>query len=99
VIERRPAHIKFLGPIPPAASVAFTSDPALQTSVSTALSTSTTAGLNFDGVGVGLGSFAPNSAPADTNGAVGATQYVQWVNESFAVFDKTGVLQYGPAAG
>jgi len=98
-IDRRPAHIKFLGAIPPAASVAFTSDPALQTSVSTAVSTSTTAGLNFDGVGVGLGSFAPNSAPADTNGAVGATQYVQWVNESFAVFDKTGVLQYGPAAG
>ena len=34
------------------------------------------------------------------NGRVGSTQYVQWNNTSFAVFDKTtGALQYGPAAG
>src|SRR6202007_1888623 len=26
--------------------------------------------------------------PPDTNGAVGDTQYVQWVNKAFAVFDK-----------
>ncbi len=33
-------------------------------------------------------------------GKVGATQYVQWNNTSFAVFDKTsGALLYGPAAG
>ena len=49
----------------------------------------TTSGLNFPGVGNGDYGFAPNAAPPDTNGAVGATQYVQWVNESFAVFDKT----------
>jgi len=31
---------------------------------------------------------------------VGATQYVQWVNQSFAVFDKsTHAVVYGPAAG
>jgi hypothetical protein len=31
---------------------------------------------------------------------VGATQYVQWVNESFAVFNKTtGALVHGPVAG
>jgi hypothetical protein len=48
-----------------------------------------TPGLNFAGVGNGDYGFAPNAAPPDTNGAVGATQYVQWVNESFAVFDKT----------
>ncbi len=60
----------------------------------------TTPGLSFDGVGVGLGSFSPTGAPPDTNGAPGPTQYVQWVNTSFAVFDKsTGVLVYGPAAG
>jgi hypothetical protein len=41
-----------------------------------------------------------NSAPSDVNGAVGATQYVQWVNQSFAVFNKTtGAVVYGPAAG
>ncbi len=34
------------------------------------------------------------------NGRVGSTQYVQWNNTSFAVFNKTtGALQYGPAAG
>ena len=60
----------------------------------------TTPGLSFDGVGVGLAGFTVTGAPPDTNGAVGATQYVQWVNTSFAVFNKsTGALVYGPAAG
>ena len=59
---------------------------------------SATAGLNFDGVG--LPGYSPTGAPPDTNGAVGATQYVQWVNTSFAVYNKsTGALVYGPAAG
>jgi hypothetical protein len=40
-------------------------------------------------VGDGNYGFAPDSAPPDTNGAVGATQFVQWVNESFAVFNKS----------
>ena len=60
----------------------------------------TTAGLNFAGVGQGDYGFSDDAAPPDTNGAVGATQYVQWVNESFAVFDKTsGALLKGPVAG
>lgn len=55
--------------------------------------------VSFDGLGVG-GGYTPNAAPPDTNGAVGATQYVQWVNESFAVYDKTtGARIYGPASG
>ncbi|MEP6808746.1 MAG: carboxypeptidase regulatory-like domain-containing protein [Chthoniobacterales bacterium] len=55
---------------------------------------------SFDGVGVGLAGFAPSSNPPDVNGRVGATQYVQWNNTSFAVFNKsTGALLYGPAAG
>ena len=37
-----------------------------------------------------------NCAPPDTNGAVGATQYVQWVNTAFAVYDKaTGAIAAG----
>src|SRR5947207_869272 len=57
-------------------------------------------GLSFDGVGVGLAGFIVGSNPPDVNGRVGSTQYVQWNNTSFAVFDKTtGALQYGPAAG
>ena len=60
----------------------------------------TTAGLNFAGVGNGDYGFTPDAAPPDTNGAVGATQFVQWVNESFAVFDKTtGTKLLGPVAG
>jgi hypothetical protein len=55
---------------------------------------STTAGLNFDGA------TANGSAPPDTNGAVGANQFVQWVNTEFTVFDKsTGQVLYGPTAG
>lgn len=53
-------------------------DPVLQSSAGAFVSTTT--GLNFQGVGVGLGNFSDCCAPPDTNGAVGATQYVQWVN-------------------
>src|SRR6266550_2523609 len=57
-------------------------------------------GLNFDGLGQGQNGFVVNAAPPDTNGVVGATQYVQWVNSSFAVFDKaTGARLMGPTAG
>jgi hypothetical protein len=73
-------------------------DTALQSNATRAVAT--TAGLNFAGVGNGDYGFVPNAAPPDTNGAVGATQYVQWINESFAVFDKTtGALVHGPVAG
>src|SRR5438132_1906569 len=73
-------------------------DPVLQSSPGPFVAT--TSGLNFAGIGNGDYGFVPNAAPPDTNGAVGATQYVQWVNESFAVFNKsTGALVYGPAAG
>src|SRR4029077_19374487 len=64
------------------------------------LSAPTSTGVSWDGVGVGLAGFVPNFNPPDTNGRVGATQYVQWNNASFAVFNKTtGELIYGPAAG
>jgi hypothetical protein len=44
--------------------------------------------------------FRVRVAPPDANGAVGETQYVQWVNTSLAVFDKkTGGLLYGPVQG
>jgi hypothetical protein len=45
--------------------------------------------VNTAGVGAGDLGFSPDAAPPDTNGTVGTTQFVQWVNESFAVFDKT----------
>ena len=67
------------------------------------MSTAPISGLGFDGVGQGFtgpqGTFTVNSAPPDTNGAVGTTQYVQTVNSALAVFDKaTGSTVYGPVA-
>ena len=70
------------------------SDPVVQSRAGT--SAGITPGLGFDGIGVGLGSYSPQYAPPDTTGAVGATQYVQWVNVDLAVFDKT---TGAPAAG
>ncbi|HXB21608.1 MAG TPA: hypothetical protein VNV88_09515 [Candidatus Solibacter sp.] len=80
------------------AAPAGTSDPVLQTAAARAAPT-VGAVSSFDGVGVGLAGFTPNSAPPDTNLAVGATQVVQWVNTSFAVFSKAGALLAGPLAG
>ncbi|HEX6776953.1 MAG TPA: hypothetical protein VF099_02075, partial [Ktedonobacterales bacterium] len=61
---------------------------------------------SFDGVGNGFsgpqGTFTVNSAPPDTNGAVGPQDYVQIVNTDFAVFNKdatrgaVGSVRYGP---
>jgi hypothetical protein len=51
--------------------------------------------LNFDGIP--FPGVACNCAPPDTNGEVGATQYVQIVNEGFQVFNKTtGASMLGP---
>src|SRR5437763_3217409 len=73
-------------------------DPALQ-SAAPALLVPTTS-TNFDGVGQGFsgpaGTFTVNSAPPDTNGDVGPNHYVQIVNESFAIFNKSGTAIYGP---
>jgi len=52
--------------------------------------------LNFNGMA--FPGVACNCAPPDTNGEVGATQYVQMVNEGFQVFDKnTGASLLGPS--
>src|SRR3979409_2683449 len=52
--------------------------------------------LNFDGVP--FPGVACNCAPPDTNGEVGATQYVQIVNEGYQIFNKpTGASLLGPS--
>jgi hypothetical protein len=63
-----------------------------------------TIGKSFDGIGDGFqgpgGTFQVRNAPPDTNGAVGETQFVQWVNTDIAVFDKnTGAVTLGPIPG
>ncbi len=89
-------------PLPQAPLAATQIDPVLQSSATALVSVA--ADKNFDGVGQGFsgpqGTFFVNLAPPDTNGAVGEIQYVQWVNASFAVFNKsTGAVVYGPVAG
>lgn len=55
-------------------------------------------GLNILGVGIGFRSYMTQAYVPDTNLAVGPTQVVQFVNESFAVFNKSdGSVAYGPA--
>jgi hypothetical protein len=83
------------------------SDGAVQSSA--VLSVPIVSGLNFEGIGEGLPGYNVNVAPPDTTGDIGGPttnpqsptgQYVQWVNLSFAVFDKaSGAMIYGPAAG
>ncbi len=91
---------KPLRPIPQNQIATNGPDTVVQTSAN-GPAVATTSGLNIAGVGNGDYGFAPNAAPPDTNGAVGATQYVQWVNESFSVFTKsTGAIVPGfPKAG
>ncbi|HEY3104378.1 MAG TPA: fibronectin type III domain-containing protein [Pyrinomonadaceae bacterium] len=72
-------------------------DPVVQSSTSAPISAAMPSTLlNFDGIP--FPGVACNCAPPDTNGEVGATQYVQIVNEGYQVFDKTtGASQLGPS--
>lgn len=64
-------------------------DPVLQTAVNPAAAT---VGVSFEGIDNGDGVLPP-----DTNGAIGPYNYVQTVNLSFAVYDRSGNKLYGPA--
>jgi hypothetical protein len=64
-------------------------DPVVQESVGSVAAAST--GANFEGV-----SNVNGVLPPDTNGDIGPNNYVQIVNLSFAVYDRSGNLQYGP---
>ena len=37
--------------------------------------------------------------PPDTNGDIGPNHYVQWVNLSYAIYERDGTLVHGPADG
>jgi hypothetical protein len=70
-------------------------DPVVQRQA-TASPAAPTAGAGFEGLGTGLARAVVNSAPPDPNGDVGPNNYVQIVNQQFAVFTKTGSVVYGP---
>jgi hypothetical protein len=74
-------------------------DPVQQKTAGTQLVT--IPGLNFLGLGEGFigpnGTHNPGGVPPDANAAVGATQVVETVNLTLAVFDKTtGTATLGP---
>ena len=49
-----------------------------------------TPAANVEGLGKGIAGFALGGVPPDTTGGVGPNYYMQWVNTSFAFFDKSG---------
>ena len=75
-------------------------DPVVQAQAGTAAAP--TPGLNIEGVGQGFtgpqGTYTDDSAPPDPNGAAGPNNFVEIVNEAFAVFNKSGTPIYGPVA-
>ena len=88
----RPPRVIQVRPIPLAPLLGpEQADGALQSSAATTVPTTDV--LKFAGVGQGDYGFTDTSAPPDTNGSVGATQYVQQVNTSLGIFNKsTGAL-------
>ena len=56
-------------------------------------------GINVLGVGNGFPNYSVGFAPPDTNMAVGDTQLIEWVNISWAVFDKSGNALTGAMDG
>ncbi len=85
-----------LGPLPnrdkAATNQPVAPDPGLQQAPGGSLMPAPIA--NFEGVNNINGVYPP-----DTQGDVGPNHYVQWVNLSFAIYNKTGTLLYGPANG
>jgi hypothetical protein len=104
-IRLNPNILVSLGPAP--------KDPVLQSTVRTvrttraarrAASPTPVAAAPIEGLGAdfenGPNKFSVDVSPPDTSGAVGDTQFVQWVNTSFAVFDKrTRKPILGPVLG
>jgi hypothetical protein len=67
-------------------------DPAVQLSIPAPLLASPT--TSFDGV-----NNRDSVLPPDVNGDVGPNHYVQWVNLSYAVYNKSGTRLAGPLSG
>jgi hypothetical protein len=71
-------------------------DPVVQASTTTAASAQ---GLGqWDGLGAGYPGFSITAVPPDPNIAVGPNHIVQWVNNAFVVFDKSGGIVNPPVS-
>ena len=75
-----------------------TPDRVLQTAANSPSLQTPNFGLEFDGLGFG-DKFFCNCMPPDNDGAPGTTQYVQYINIFYAVYDKSGNMTLGPLAG
>src|SRR5262249_32692058 len=87
--------------IPSTRIPSFGPDPVLQAPRAAFAPLAPTTTTNFDGIGNGVsgpgGTFTVNSAPPDTNAAVGPNHVVETVNTDLAVFNKTtGAIVFGP---
>src|SRR6266498_1120838 len=90
--ELRPLPRRGGGPVNPPGRF---KDPLFQENLIAASALNISAPLqNFDGL-----TNVNGVLPPDTNGDVGPNHYMQWVNLSFAIYNKSGTLVYGPAAG
>src|SRR6266568_289264 len=63
-------------------------DPVVQTSTTTTASAQALG--QWEGLGAGYPGYSITAVPPDTNMAVGPNHIVQWVNNAFVVFDKSG---------
>ena len=86
--------------IPSSRNPTFGPDPLLATSNAAPIRLAPAPLRNFDGIGQGFtgpaGTFTVNSAPPDTNAAVGPNHVVETVNTDLAVFNKAGTPIFGP---
>jgi len=73
-------------------------DPVLQTPENSPTGLTPAFNIEFDGIGYGNAFFC-NCMPPDNDGAPGLTQYVQYVNLTYEVFDKSGNTLLGPLSG
>ena len=73
-------------------------DPVLQTEENSPTLQTPNFGLEFEGLGYGDAFFC-DCMPPDNDGAPGTTQYVQYINLSWAVWDKSGNMVLGPLDG
>ncbi len=48
--------------------------------------------VNVEGLGTGIPGYSLGGVPPDTCGGVGPNYFTQWVNTSFAFFDKSGAM-------
>ncbi len=71
-------------------------DPVVQTSTTTAGSAQTLG--QWEGLGAGYPGFTVTAVPPDPNMAVGPNHIVQWVNNAFVVFDKSGAPIIAPVS-